>query len=114
MGSRILVYCQNFGWNLGHESISLTYYSIPALPVDYTEIRQVKKDDLCRELGLVLLDTYLFATTVMENIRYGRLDATDEDVIKAARMAKADHFIRKLPQEYQTNLSERAVNISQG
>jgi ATP-binding cassette subfamily B protein len=63
---------------------------------------------------MVLQDTFLFADTVMENIRYGRLDATDEEVIRAAEMADADHFIRQLPQGYQTNLSERANNLSQG
>jgi ATP-binding cassette, subfamily B, multidrug efflux pump len=62
----------------------------------------------------VLQDTFLFSNTVMENIRYGRLDATDEEVIEAARMADADHFIRQLPQGYQTVLSERASNLSQG
>jgi ATP-binding cassette subfamily B protein len=82
--------------------------------IDGTDIRQIKKDDLRRELGLVLQDTFLFAASVMDNIRYGRLDATDEDVIEAARMADADHFIRKLPQGYQTMLSERASNLSQG
>jgi ATP-binding cassette subfamily B protein len=61
-----------------------------------------------------LQDTFLFADTVMENLRYGRLDATDEEVIEAARLADADHFIRQLPQGYQTMLSERASNLSQG
>ena len=84
------------------------------ISIDGTDIRQIKKDDLRRELGLVLQDTFLFAASVMENIRYGRLDATDEEVIEAARMADADHFIRKLPQGYQTMLSERASNLSQG
>ncbi|MFA5873507.1 MAG: ABC transporter ATP-binding protein, partial [Anaerolineales bacterium] len=84
------------------------------ISIDGTDIRQLKKDDLRRELGLVLQDTFLFAASVMENIRYGRLDATDEEVIEAARMADADHFIRKLPQGYQTMLSERASNLSQG
>jgi len=84
------------------------------ISIDGTDIRQLKKDDLRRELGLVLQDTFLFAASVMENIRYGRLDATDEEVIEAARMADADHFIRKLPQGYQTVLSERASNLSQG
>ena len=66
------------------------------------------------KLGLVLQDTFLFSDTVMENIRYGRLEATDEEVIEAARLADADHFIRQLPQGYQTLLSERASNLSQG
>jgi ATP-binding cassette, subfamily B, multidrug efflux pump len=65
-------------------------------------------------LGLVLQDTFLFADTVMENIRYGRLEASDEEVIEAAELADADHFIRQLPQGYQTLLTERAGNLSQG
>jgi ATP-binding cassette subfamily B protein len=65
-------------------------------------------------LGIVLQDTFLFSDTVMENIRYGRLEATDDEVIQAARMADADHFIRQLPDGYQTSLSERAGNLSQG
>jgi ATP-binding cassette, subfamily B, multidrug efflux pump len=74
----------------------------------------VSKFDLRRKLGIVLQDTFLFADTVMENIRYGRLDATDEECIEAAKLADADHFIRQLPQGYQTRLSERASNLSQG
>ncbi len=85
-----------------------------AIRIDGTDIRDLKKSDLRRKLGLVLQDTYLFGTTVMENIRYGRLDATDEDVYRAARMADADTFIRQLPHGYQTVLSERAGNLSQG
>ncbi len=84
------------------------------ITIDGKDIREVRKDDLRRKLGLVLQDTFLFSDTVMENIRYGRLDATDEECIEAARMADADHFIRQLPQGYQTNLSERAGNLSQG
>ncbi len=82
--------------------------------VDDTDIRHIRKDDLRRELGLVMQDTFLFSATVMENIRYGRLDASDEQVVAAARMADADHFIHQLPQGYQTVLSERASNLSQG
>ena len=78
------------------------------------DIRQIRKDDLRQRLGLVLQDTFLFSATVMDNIRYGRLDATDEEVIESARMADADHFIRQLPHGYQTVLSERASNLSQG
>ncbi len=84
------------------------------ISIDGKDIRTVRKDDLRRKLGLVLQDTFLFSDTVMENIRYGRLDATDEECIQAAKMADADHFIRQLPQGYQTNLSERAGNLSQG
>jgi ATP-binding cassette, subfamily B, multidrug efflux pump len=84
------------------------------ITIDGKDIRDIKKADLRRQLGLVLQDTYLFSDTVMENIRYGRLDARDEEVMEAAKMADADHFIRQLPQGYQTRLSERASNLSQG
>jgi len=84
------------------------------ISIDGTDIRDIRKADLRRSLGLVLQDTFLFSGTVMENIRYGRLDATDEEVVEAAKMAEAEHFIRLLPQGYQTNLSERASNLSQG
>jgi ATP-binding cassette subfamily B multidrug efflux pump len=84
------------------------------ITVDGKDLRQIRKDDLRQKLGIVLQDTFLFSETVMENIRLGRLDATDEEVIQAARMADADHFIRQLPDGYQTILSERAGNLSQG
>jgi ATP-binding cassette subfamily B multidrug efflux pump len=83
------------------------------ITIDGTDIRQLKKADLRRQLGLVLQDTFLFADSVLENIRYGRLDASDEECFQAARLADADHFIRQLPQGYQTQLSERASNLSQ-
>ncbi len=82
--------------------------------VDEADIRELSKAYLRRRLGLVLQDTFLFSDTVMENIRYGRLEATDEECVQAARLAEADYFIRQLPQGYQTNLSERASNLSQG
>ncbi|MFN8595886.1 MAG: ABC transporter ATP-binding protein [Anaerolineae bacterium] len=84
------------------------------ISIDGADIRDLPKADLRRELGLVLQDTFLFADTVMENIRYGRLDATDAEVMEAAKLADADHFIRQLPNGYQTVLSERASNLSQG
>jgi ATP-binding cassette subfamily B protein len=84
------------------------------ISIDGKDIRQVRKADLRHKLGLVLQDTFLFADTVMENIRYGRLDASDEEVIHAAELADADHFIRALPEGYQTLLSERAANLSTG
>ncbi len=84
------------------------------ITIDGKDIREIRKADLRQQLGIVLQDTFLFSDTVMENIRYGRLDATDDEVIQAARMADADHFIRQLPDGYQTNLSERAGNLSQG
>jgi ATP-binding cassette subfamily B protein len=84
------------------------------IAIDGADIRQLKKADLRRQLGLVLQDTFLFSDSVLENIRYGRLDATDEECIQAAQIADADLFIRQLPQGYQTQLSERASNLSQG
>ena len=72
---------------------------------DNININKIKKGDLRKSLGLVLQDTHLFSTTVMENIRYGRLDATDEECIEAAKLANADHFIRQLPEGYDTLLT---------
>ena len=85
-----------------------------AISIDGIDIRRLKKEDLRRSLGIVLQDTFLFTDTVIENIRYGRLDASDEECIEAAKVADADHFIRQLPQGYQTRLSERGTNLSQG
>jgi len=82
--------------------------------IDGIDIRDIKKADLRLQLGLVLQDTFLFSGTVMDNIRYGRLDATDDECIQAAQLADADRFIRQLPQGYQSPLSERASNLSQG
>jgi ATP-binding cassette subfamily B multidrug efflux pump len=84
------------------------------ITIDGCDIRNVSKADLRQKLGIVLQDTFLFADTVMENIRYGRLDATDKECMGAAKLADANHFIRQLPQGYQTKLSERASNLSQG
>jgi ATP-binding cassette, subfamily B, multidrug efflux pump len=85
-----------------------------SIQVDGHDIRDVKRDDLRRQLGIVLQDTFLFSAPVMENIRYGKLDATDEEVIDAAKLANADHFIRSLPHGYATLLSEGASNLSAG
>ena len=92
------------------------FYDINAgsIRIDGTDIREIKKDDLRRQLGIVLQDVFLFSGTVMDNIRYGRLDATDEECIRAAELANADGFIRRLPKGYETELSERAGNLSQG
>lgn len=84
------------------------------ISIDGVDIRDVRKDDLRKKLGLVLQDTFLFSGTVMENIRFGRLEATDEECVCAAELADADHFIRSLQQGYQTQLGERAGNLSQG
>ena len=82
--------------------------------IDGRDNREYRKNDLRRQLGVVLQDVFLFSGSVMDNIRYGRLKATDEEVIEAARLANADSFIRRLPQGYETELSERAGNLSQG
>ena len=81
---------------------------------DGININKIKKADLRRSLGLVLQDTHLFTDTVLENIRYGRLDATDEECIRAAKLAGADDFITRLPQGYQTELHNNGANLSQG
>lgn len=81
---------------------------------DGININKIKKADLRRSLGIVLQDVNLFTGTVMDNIRYGRLDATDEEVIAAAKAAHADSFIRQLPDGYQMELNEDASNVSQG
>jgi len=81
---------------------------------DGVNIQKISKDDLRRSLGMVLQDTHLFTGTVRDNIRYGRLNATDEDVVKAARIANADGFIRHLPQGYDTVLTGDGANLSQG
>ncbi len=85
-----------------------------SIGIDGLDIRQVQRDSLRRQLGIVLQDTFLFSATVMENIRYGRLEASDEEVVAAARLANADPFIQRLPQGYATPLSERGSNLSQG
>ena len=81
---------------------------------DGININKIKKSDLRRSLGIVLQDTNLFTGTVMENIRYGKLDATDEECIAAARLAGADDFITRLPDGYDTELSGNGANLSQG
>ena len=81
---------------------------------DGININKIKKPDLRRSLGMVLQDTHLFTGTVMDNIRYGKLDATDEDCIKAAKLANADGFIRRLPDGYDTMLTGDGANLSQG
>ncbi len=81
---------------------------------DGININKIKKDDLRHSLGIVLQDTHLFTATVMENIRFGKLDATDEEVYAAARLANADTFIRQLPNGYNTVLQGDGANLSQG
>lgn len=92
------------------------FYDIQSgsVTLDGVDIRKIKAADLRRQLGIVLQDTFLFGATVMENIRYGRLDATDDEVIAAAQLANADQFVRYLPEAYQTQLTENGSNLSQG
>ena len=85
-----------------------------AITIDGVDIRHMKRDGLRRNIAMVLQDTHLFTGTVMENIRYGRLDATDEEVIQAARTAFAHSFIMRLPQGYHTMLEGDGANLSQG
>ena len=85
-----------------------------AIYIDGHDIRQVKREALRRQLGIVLQDTFLLSDTVRKNILYGRLDASDEEVVDAAKLANADPFIHRLPQGYDTVLSERGGNLSQG
>ncbi|MDI6617737.1 MAG: ABC transporter ATP-binding protein [Clostridiales bacterium] len=82
--------------------------------IDGIDINNIKKDSLRKSLAMVLQDTHLFSGTIMENIRYGRLDATDEKVIKAAKLAYADSFIRRLPHGYDTVIEGDGSNLSQG
>ena len=81
---------------------------------DGIDIRDIRKADLRRSLGMVIQETHLFTGTISENIRYGRLDATDEEVREAARIAGADSFIRRLPEGYDTMLYSDGANLSQG
>ena len=85
-----------------------------AIKVDGYDIRDFNRSELRENFGMVLQDTWLFKGTIMENIRYGRLDATDEEVIEAAKAAHAHHFISTLPGGYQMELNEDASNVSQG
>lgn len=92
------------------------FYDVPGgkITVDGIEINRIKKPDLRRSLSMVLQDTHLFTGTVMENIRYGRLDASDEEVIEAAKLANADTFIKHLKDGYQTELKSDGNSLSQG
>lgn len=85
-----------------------------AITIDGADIRHMKRDELRRNIAMVLQDTHLFTGTVMENIRYGRLDATDEEVIQAAKTASAHSFIMRLPHGYDTMLEGDGANLSQG
>lgn len=97
-------------------NLLMRFYDIDAgkIMIDSNEIQLISKGSLRSIFGMVLQDTWLFNGTIKENIAYGRLDATDEEIIEAARTAYADHFIRTLPDGYDTVLNEEADNISQG
>ncbi|MEJ2305530.1 MAG: ATP-binding cassette domain-containing protein, partial [Anaerolineales bacterium] len=85
-----------------------------AILVDGHDIRAFTRQDLRKMFAMVLQDTWLFNGTIMENIRYGRADASDEQVIRAAKAARVDHFVRTLPDGYNMVLNEEASNVSQG
>jgi ATP-binding cassette subfamily B protein len=85
-----------------------------AVRIDGVDVRAVTAESLRRQIGIVLQDTFLFSTTVMENIRFGRPSASDDEVLAAARLARADTFIERLPEKYQTVLGERGSGLSQG
>jgi ATP-binding cassette subfamily B protein len=85
-----------------------------AVRIDGIDVRDVSMKSLRAQIGIVLQDTFLFSTTVMENVRFGRPEATDEEVMAAIRLANADSFIERLPEKYQTVLGERGSGLSQG
>jgi len=97
-------------------SLLTRFYDVDggAIRIDGQDLRQVTRDSLRQQMGIVLQDTFLFSGTMMDNIRYGRLDASDDEVLEAARLANADQFIARLPDGYQTQLGERGHNLSQG
>jgi ATP-binding cassette subfamily B multidrug efflux pump len=97
-------------------SLLTRFYDVDAgaIRIDGHDVRQVNHESLRRQMGIVLQDTFLFSGTVMDNIRYGWLEASDEEVIAAAQLANADQFIERLPEGYQAQLGERGHNLSQG
>ena len=97
-------------------SLLMRFYDVVggSILVDGRDIRQVTQASLRQQMGLVLQDTFLFSGTIMDNIRYGRLDATDEEVIEAATLANAHGFIERLPKGYETDIGEQGHNLSQG
>ncbi|MGM7268088.1 ABC transporter ATP-binding protein [Erysipelothrix rhusiopathiae] len=94
----------------------MRFYDVTSgsIKVDDHDIRDIKREDLRNLIGMVLQDTWLYSDTINENIRYGKLDATDEEVHEAAMKAQVDYFVRTLPEGYQTVLNEETTNISQG
>ncbi|MGC9358166.1 MAG: ABC transporter ATP-binding protein, partial [Anaerolineae bacterium] len=97
-------------------NLLMRFYDVDSgrILLDDHDVREVEQESLRRQVGMVLQDTFLFSTNVMENIRYGQLDATDEEVIAAAKMAGVDTFVRRLPDGYQTELGEQGASLSQG
>jgi ABC-type multidrug transport system fused ATPase/permease subunit len=97
-------------------SLLMRFYDVVggSISVDGQDIRGVTQASLREQMGIVLQDTFLFSGTVMDNIRYGRLDATDDEVLEAAKLANAHDFIVRLPEEYNTDIGERGHNLSQG
>jgi ATP-binding cassette subfamily B protein len=97
-------------------NLLMRFYDVDggAIRVDGTDIRELARGGLRRQFGMVLQDTWLFSGTIRENIAYGRADADAEAVVRAARAAQADHFIRTLPDSYETEITEDAANLSQG
>jgi ATP-binding cassette, subfamily B, multidrug efflux pump len=85
-----------------------------SVKIDGVDVRDVTAESIRRQIGIVLQDTFLFSTTVMENVRFGRPEATDEEVMAAIKLANADSFIERLPEKYQTVLGERGSGLSQG
>jgi ABC-type multidrug transport system fused ATPase/permease subunit len=92
------------------------FYDVVAgsVKIDGFDVREVSRASLRAQMGVVLQDTFLFSGSILDNIRYGRLDASDDEVIEAAKLANADAFISRLPEGYQTELSEQGRNLSQG
>ena len=97
-------------------NLLMRFYEIQggAIRIDGVNIKDMKRSELHSLFGMVLQDTWLFNGTIAENIAYGRIGATDEEIIEAAKAAHADHFIRTLPEGFETVLNEEATNISQG
>ncbi len=97
-------------------NLLMRFYDINAgaIRIDGVDIREMTRGRLRRIFGMVLQDTWLFSGTIRENIGYGREDATDEQIVSAAKAAQADHFIRTLPENYATLINEEATNLSQG
>jgi ATP-binding cassette subfamily B multidrug efflux pump len=97
-------------------NLLMRFYDVQSggITIDGWNIRRIKTSSLRQQMGIVLQDTFLFSGTIMDNIRYGRLDATDKEVIEAAKLANADGFISRLPKGYETDIGERGQNLSQG